>query len=206
MAGEDKKLGIRSAETIPHGIDLSIFRPSDEPVSDRLIFVGRISPQKGVLEAVRIAQAANQKLDIVGRIRDKDMEYWNGIEPYIDGEQIRFLGPKSQPEVARLFSRAKALIFPTQISEAFGLVTVEAQACGTPVIINDIGASRELIDNDKTGFLVGSEAEYMEAINNIGTIDRNDCRQFAQRFDLNEMADSYDRLYERLIASPQQLS
>lgn len=199
MAEENKKLDILSTEIIPHGIDLDLFSPSQQPVSDRLIFVGRVAPHKGVLEAVQIARAAGQKLDIVGRIKDTDIAYWQKIEPLLDGKQIKYLGPKTQSEIADLFSQAKAFIFPSQIPEAFGQTTIEAQACGTPVIISDVGASRELIDHGKTGFVVRSESEFIEAINNIGTIDRKYCRKFAQQFDVNKMVDTYEQLYKKLI-------
>lgn len=199
MSKENIKLGIKSAEIIPHGIDLDLFRPTKQPISDRLIFVGRIAPHKGVLEAVQIALAANQKLDIVGRIKDTDKVYWQKIKVLIDGKQIRYLGPKTQSEISGFLSQAKAFIFPSQISEAFGQVTVEALACGTPVIINDIGASRELIEQGKTGFVVRSESEFIEAINNIGDIDRQACRIAAQQFDINKMVHRYDVLYRRLI-------
>lgn len=200
MFEEDKKLGMRSTPVIPHGIDLHLFQPFDHPVSDRLIFSGRVAPHKGVLEAVKIARAANQKLDIVGRIKDTDLPYWEEIEQLIDGEQIKYLGPKTQSELALLFSSAKAFIFPSQIPEAFGQVTIEAQACGTPVIISDVGASHEVVEHGKTGFIVQSMSEYIEAINNIGTIDRQYCRRFAEQFDLNKMVDRYDQLYKRLTS------
>jgi glycosyltransferase involved in cell wall biosynthesis len=199
MHAENKQLGMVSAEVIPHGIDLDVFRPINLPLNERLIFVGRISPQKGVLEAVQLARAANQKLDIVGRIKDKDMPYWKEIEALVDGEQIRYLGAKTQPEIAALFSQAKAFIFPAQVQEAFGQVTVEAQACGTPVIINDIGASNELVADGKTGFVVKTEAEFIQSINNIGRIDRKDCREFAEQFDMGRMVGSYNRLYAELV-------
>jgi glycosyltransferase involved in cell wall biosynthesis len=200
MAREDKRLGIPAAETIHHGIDLGLFKPGSEPAGDRLIFVGRISPNKGALEAVNIARAAKQPLDIVGKINQTDKPYWQQIEPLVDGEQIRYLGPKTQTEVVGLFQTAKAFVFPSQAQEAFGQVTIEAQACGTPVIISDVGASRELVDHGKSGFVAKSEADYIEAINNIGKIDRGDCRRFAEQFDLRAMVESYEELYLKLIS------
>lgn len=199
MFEENNKIGIPSAEPIHHGIDLNLFAPSNEPPNDRLIFVGRIAPDKGVLEAVQIARVTGQKLDIVGRVKEKDNAYWQQIEPFVDGEQIKYLGAKTQPEIALLFSKAKAFIFPSKAPEAFGLVTIEAQACGTPVIISDVGASRELVDDGRSGFIAKSDSDYIEAIRNIESIDRTYCRKFAQQFDLQTMVDSYDQLYKKLV-------
>lgn len=199
MSEENKKLGILSDEVIPHGIDLDLFSPSEQPVSDRLIFVGRVAPHKGVLEAVQIARAAGQKLDIVGRIKDTDLPYWQKIEPLLDGDRIKYLGPKTHPEIAQLLSKARALVFPSQIPEAFGQVTIEAQACGTPVIISDVGASKEVVDHGKSGFVVKTKAEYIEAIDKLDTIDRRYCRQFAEQFDIDKMANNYDQLYKKLV-------
>lgn len=199
LAEENKKLGILSTDTIPHGIDLNLFKPTAKPIGDRLIFVGRIAPHKGVLEAVQIARTTHQDLDIVGKVKETDQAYWQRISPLIDGKHIKYLGPKTQTEVAALLREAKALIFPTQAPEAFGQVTIEAQACGTPVIINDLGASKELVDHGKSGFMVKTEAEYAEAIDQIGNIDRNYCRKFAEQFDIDTMFNSYELLYKKLI-------
>jgi glycosyltransferase involved in cell wall biosynthesis len=200
MLQEDKKLGIQSLGAIHHGIDLNIFSPTKGIVGDRLIFVGRISSHKGVLEAVRITIKANQKLDIVGKLNDADLSYWRQVEPLVDNKQIRYLGPKSQTEVARLLSEARAFIFPSKAKEAFGQVTIESQACGTPVIVGDVGASAELVDGGKSGFIVKSMSEYVDAIKKIDQIDRGYCRQFAEQFDINIMTDKYYELYRQLIS------
>jgi len=202
MYQQNKELGVPSAETIYHGIDLELFSPKDVPLSDRLLFVGRVTPDKGVEEAIKIARDLNQKLDIVGRVKEKDAGYWQQLAPLVDGEQIRYLGPKTQAELAVIFSQAKALVFPTKEPEAFGLVTVEAQACGTPVVISDIGPSKELVDHGKSGFVVKTLDEFTAAIRNIDSIDRKYCRQFAQKFDIREMANHYDRLYSQLSEKP----
>lgn len=201
MAEKLRELGMQAAKTIYHGIDLELFKPTDSAKSNRFIFVGRIAPHKGVGEAVQIAKAAHINLDIVGKVNQIDQPYWQTILPHVDGEKIRYLGPKNQKEVAALMASAKAMIFPAQIIESFGQTTIEAQACGTPVIIQDIGASGELVQPEKTGFLVTSQAEYLEAIQKIDRLNPDDCRSFAETFDQHTMAASYEELYMKLLIS-----
>lgn len=199
MAEADRELGIPAAQVIYHGIDLAVFPLSDAPRTDRLLFVGRIAPHKGVHAAVRAAIAANAALDIVGKINDKDRAYWDEILPFIDGEQIRYLGPKSQPEVAALMGQARAMLFLPKALEAFGQTIIEAQACGTPVILNNLGANHELVDDGATGFIVHGRADCSEAINKLSHLDRHACREFAERFDIRTMTRCYDELYQSLI-------
>lgn len=201
MQQENGRLGIPTADMIYHGIELSKFAYSAEEREDRLVYIGRIAPHKGVREAVEIAKRSGEKLDIIGKIETKDEAYWQEILPSVDGDQIRYLGPKSSDEVAEAFSRAKAFIFPTQHSEAFGLVTVEAQACGTPVIIYNIGASSELVQDGVTGFVVENEDEFVAAIKKIPSIRHEDCRKFAEGFGLDTMVKNYEELYQKLVAS-----
>lgn len=200
MQDEDTRLGIPKSSFICHGIDLSLFTYS-EAHNDRLLFVGRIHPNKGVEEAVHYALKTNSTLDIIGKINPTEHEYWKRIEPYVDNEQIRYLGPKSHEEVADAYRNAKAVIFPSTHIEAFGQVTVEAQACGTPVIISDVGASSELVKHGTTGFVCHNEADFMTAIRSIDTISRQGCRHYAEKFDLHTMVDSYTKLYEQAIRS-----
>ncbi|MDN5275024.1 MAG: hypothetical protein JWP06_925 [Candidatus Saccharibacteria bacterium] len=198
MLQEDVKLGIKTGELIYHGIDLSLFHPSPLAIRERFIFVGRITERKGVREAVKYATLAGVGLDIIGKINDVDQPYWQSILPYVDGVKIKYLGPQSQTAVAGLVAQAKGFLFPTQSQEPFGQVTIEAQAAGTPVIIGDIGASNELVQHGKTGFVCSSEQDYIDALHNINDIRRTDCREFAERFDLKTMINNYDTLYRLL--------
>jgi glycosyltransferase involved in cell wall biosynthesis len=199
MAAENRRLGIPVEKVINHGIDLNLFKPRSK-VSNRFLFVGRITPSKGVLEAVRYAIASRVKLDVVGKINDIDKTYWQQIEPLIDGDQVRYLGPKNQEEVALLFSQAKAFIFPSVKTEAFGQVTIESQASGTPVIISDVGASKELVLHGKTGFIAETEEQFIQAIIKINKLDRSECRKFAENFNIEHMVAKYEELYRSLIA------
>lgn len=195
MATINKELGIPCEKPIHHGIDLQLFRPLDITPNNRLIFVGRITPQKGVLETIQIALKYNQELDIVGKINDKDKKYWQSLLPFIDGKQIVYIGAKTQVETARLLSQAKAFIFTPQEPEAFGQVIIESQACGTPVITNNIGANAELLINNKTGYLALNNKDYSGAFAHINSIKRNECRSFAEQFSSTCMFTAYETLY-----------
>lgn len=98
-------------------------------------------------------------------------------------------------------ANAAALIFPCQEAEAFGLVTIESQAYGTPVIISDIGANAELVQHSKTGFVCKKDDEYLSAIRDITVIDRGACRNYAEKFSIENMVDRYDALYQKLIST-----
>lgn len=197
MKTVDQHLGIPCSEVIYHGIDLSLFSFQAE-ASERFLFVGRITPSKGVKEAVQYALAAGVSLDIVGKVNEADHAYWQEILPMVDGEQISYLGPLPHSEVAVRMQHARAMIFPSQTPEAFGLVTIEAQACGTPVVISDIGASKELVIHEQTGFVVSSEQDFTRALGQADSIDRYECRKNAERFDIYTMHSQYLELYKHL--------
>ncbi|HEU5121881.1 MAG TPA: glycosyltransferase [Candidatus Saccharimonadales bacterium] len=198
MEQKDKQLGINTTRMIYHGINLSLFHPVATPALKRFIFVGRITPSKGVREAVMMAKETKSFLDIVGKINDADQAYWQTILPYIDNKTIRYLGPQPQEIVAELMANARAFLFPSQQEEAFGQVTIEAQACGTPVIISDVGASSELVQQGVTGFVCTSRKDFLEAIKKIDSIDRDACREFAETFSDATMFQAYDALYAQL--------
>lgn len=198
MAEADDNLGIRHSQVIYHGIDLEKFTPNYSKKSNRLLFVGRITPSKGVKEAIELARQTGVGLDVIGKLNNKDQDYWRELAPFIDGDAIRYVGPKSPEEVANAMGNARAMLFPSLMPEAFGLVTIEAQACGTPVIISDVGASRELVEDDKTGFVCSSNEDYLAAIKNIDTLKPADCRKNAERFDIKLMLGQYQSLYQAL--------
>lgn len=198
MAAADDRFGIHHSDVIYHGVDLSLFALNQQPRSGRLLFVGRISPQKGVKEAVTYAKQAGVGLDIVGKVTPKYQDYWQEIEPLVDGEIIKYHGSKPHPEVVAFMQNASALLFPALEPEAFGLVTVEAQACGTPVIISDVGASRELVIHGKTGFVCSSPKEFLTAIKKVDALEPTDCRKNAERFDVRLMQQNYEVLYKKL--------
>ncbi len=199
MASADKKLSIPTADYIYHGIDLELFKTSLEPRSDRLLFVGRIAPHKGVYEVVRAVQAAGATLDIVGKINPADQAYWETILPMVDGERIAYHGSQNQKQVAAFMARARGMVFFPQHEEAFGQTIIEAQACGTPVILNSVGANSELVQAGVTGVIADDPSTFQTALTIIDSLDPLNCRNFAERFDFATMVKRYYELYDTLV-------
>jgi len=189
-----------------NGISLEAFTFNENP-SDYLVSLGRISPNKGVKEAIEIADKANQKLRIaggfgVGEVADR---YKAEIEELLASKQsCEYLGEVGKQERDTLLSNARALLFPLQWDEPFGLVVAEAMACGTPVITYNRGSMSELVEDGVTGFVVeyNDEKSMIEAINKIDQIDRRKCRQRVEElFSDKRMVDEYLKIYEKVINS-----
>ncbi len=193
---------LQYVETIPYGINVSRFTPNLNQDQAYLLFLGTLSENKGIDLAVKAAHELGEKLIIAGEIRETDKDFLNtNVWPFVDGEQIRFVGEVGHEEKAKLYAGAKALLFPIRWNEAFGLVMPEALACGTPVIGYGNGSVPEVIDDGKTGFVVKDFAQFKAAIKQVHTISRNLCRETAERrFDRVIMAKRYLKLYERLVA------
>jgi glycosyltransferase involved in cell wall biosynthesis len=201
MYDQDEAAGIQSKGYIYHGIDLAEFYASNTLKSDRLLFVGRISPEKNLDLAIKITILAHTKLDIIGKITPKNQDYWNTIEPLIDGDTIRYLGAKNKTELVDYYSSAKGVLFPSDPNEPFGLVTIEAQACGTPVIMKRGGSRAELIREGVTGFLCNTESDFISAIESLDRIVPARCIEFASAFNITTMVTQYDQLYELVTAT-----
>lgn len=195
----DQQQHIPSKGYIYHGIDLSLFRHNRVQKNGRLLAVGRISPEKHIDDAIAIAKRAGIGLDIIGKLVDKNRDYWATMSDAIDGEQIRYLGAKSQEELAEYYAKASALLFPADLNEAFGLTAIEAQACGTPVIMRQGGSRGELLVEGETGFLCNSEEQFVTAAHKASKLSPAACRQFAEKFDVNSMAEKYGELYSALL-------
>lgn len=190
-------------EVIHHGIDLDRYRfgPGD---GDYLLFIGRMSPDKGVASAVRIAHAAGRPLRIVSKMREREER------DYFTAEVLPLLSRDSD-EVAELeleeridlLGSAIGLLNPIAWAEPFGLVMAESLAAGTPVITRPEGAAPEIVTDGHTGFLCRLDEEAVTAVERLGDIDRTACRAEAERrFSLERMAADHERLYERLLAAP----
>lgn len=189
--------------TVYHGIDVASFEPRLEGVGEGFVFVGTLSRNKGIDIAVKAAHALRVKLTIAGELRESDREFLEKeVYPFIDGERIRLVGEIDQQEKNRLFAEAEAVLFPSRWSEAFGLVLVEALACGTPVIALGNGAVPEILRDGETGFIVKEEVDFIGAMQRVGEISRSNCRSDAERrFDLSSMAGGYEAVYQSLIRS-----
>lgn len=186
------------AGTVYHGIDTSRF-PYNETPKDYLLFLATMWNEKGVDRAIEIAKRTGLPLIMAGDIRrQSDFE---AIQSEIDGEQIRYLGEVDFATKVDLFRNARAYLFPIRWNEAFGLTVAEALACGTPVIAWPNGSLPELVEHGKTGFLVNTIDEAVDAVKQIDTISRATCHQTAvNRFDASVMAANYVTIYQQLLA------
>lgn len=190
---------IHTAAVIHHGIDLDVYRYG--PGGDYFLFVGRMNPDKGVVDAIRLARRAGRRLVMVSKM-------WEDVEQQYFEEQVRpLLGPDIEllPETTlehkvELFQHAAALLNTIRWPEPFGLVMAEALACGTPVVGFPRGAAPEIVDHGITGYLDPDEAALLRAP--IESIDRHACRAAAERrFSIDRMARDHERLYERVVSS-----
>jgi glycosyltransferase involved in cell wall biosynthesis len=185
--------------TIPHGLPENLLQYSPKP-GRYLAFLGRIAPEKRPDRAIRIAQMAGMPLLIAAKVDALDKAYFEAeIEPLLSAPGITFVGEINEQQKSRFLGKAAALLLPIDWPEPFGLVMIEAMACGTPVVAWRHGSVPELIDHGKTGFIVSSEAEATAAVARLGEIDRQQVRRtFEQRFGAKTMARNYLELYRRL--------
>jgi glycosyltransferase involved in cell wall biosynthesis len=189
--------------TVYHGLPTDSLRPSYERGS-YLAFLGRLTAEKGPEAAIRIAQAGGMPLRIAAKIPRAEQGYFNEtIKPMIENDGVELIGEVNEQTKQGFLANAAALLFPIDWPEPFGLVMIEAMACGTPVIAFPSGSVPEVIENDVTGFIVEGEAQAVEAVAKIGEIDRRGVRaRFEQRFTAKRMAEDYVRHYESLSRSP----
>lgn len=200
----------RDAPDLPYianvynGTYLHNFPFSNEP-EDYLLYVGRIVPDKGVKEAVRVARETNHRLMIIGTVYPDSQGYFDQyIKPHLSN-RVLYLGFVEQSHLSKYYQKAKALLTPIQWEEPFGLTTIEAMACGTPVISFKRGAAPEIIQHGKTGYVVNSIAEMITAVTKLDQIDRRACREHVETyFSLDKMVDGYETAFLKLIKPLQQ--
>ncbi|HEX6978735.1 MAG TPA: glycosyltransferase family 4 protein [Alphaproteobacteria bacterium] len=186
--------------TVHHGLPTDLYRFSPQAEGGYLAFLGRISPEKRPDRAIAIARRTGIPLKIAAKVDAADRTYWReAIEPQIDGKLIQYIGEINDAEKSAFLGHAQALLFPIDWPEPFGLVMIEAMACGTPVVAWDCGAVPEVIEDGVTGRIVSSEEEAATAIWQIGQLDRRQVRRaFELRFSATVMARQYLALYSRL--------
>jgi len=198
ISDADRHADLRYAATIHHGIPIGDF-PYDRQGSDDLLFFGRIHPDKGAADAIRVAQATGRRLSICGIVQDEGY-YAREVAPHVDDDQIVYRGPVGGDARVKALGQARALLHLIHFDEPFGLSVIEAMACGTPVIAYNRGSMPELIDHGITGFLVDSFDEAVEAVGRVGELDRAVCRRAVEaRFSVERMADRYLQLYESIL-------
>jgi glycosyltransferase involved in cell wall biosynthesis len=190
--------------TIQHGLPENLLNPSDIAPS-YVAFLGRICPEKRPDRAIRIARAAGEHLKLAAKIDRVDVEYFGAEIAPLLGTDAELIGEINDAAKSEFLSGAKALLMPIDWPEPFGLVMIEAMACGTPVIAYNHGSVPEIIEHGVTGFIVGNEAEAVVALEQIHTLNRKRIRaRFEARFTARRMARDYVDIYETLIVPQKQ--
>jgi len=182
-----------------NGLDMSKFKFFEQP-QDYFAFLGRMSPEKGPVQAIRAAKQAGVKLVMAAKVDSVDKAYFEKeVKPLIDGEQIQFIGEVDHAGKLELLGGAKALLGLIQWEEPFGLFFTESMACGTPVIAMNRGSVPELIIDGKTGFICNTQEQAIEAIGKIDSLDRKTCFDHVlNNFSSVQMADGYLKAYEKI--------
>jgi glycosyltransferase involved in cell wall biosynthesis len=188
--------GLEAVGAIPNPIDVCAW-PLREHKDDYLLWVGRMTAEKGPHRAIAAAREAGVPLVLAGVIQRGQQAFFDReIAPHIDGDRVRYLGEVTGTVKRSLFAGARALLMPIRWEEPFGMVMIEALACGTPVIAFPEGAARELVIDAKTGFLVDDEAAMSAAVDRLPSIAARDWRAWvAEHCDVNAVAAAYEQIY-----------
>ncbi len=178
--------------------------PFSETHDDYLLFVGRISIEKGLHHAIHVAQVLDRELIIAAKLEPVDKPYFREyVEPYLS-DQIRWVGEVNEEERNRLMSKALCFLHPVTWREPFGLTLIEAMACGCPIVAFDKGSIPEIVIHGETGFVVPDVETMLDAVGNIETIDRAHCREHALlNFSASKMAEGYEKIYKEILEGEQ---
>jgi glycosyltransferase involved in cell wall biosynthesis len=186
--------------TVYHGLPADLLTP--QPVTPSyLAFLGRISPEKRLDRAIDIAQRCGLPLKIAAKVDRADQDYFDEtIRPYLGADGIEYIGEISDGQKAEFLSGAIALLVPVDWPEPFGLVMIEAMACGTPVIAFNRGSVPEVVENGVTGFVVEDQTSAVGAVRNLGSLSRPMIRRrFEERFTARQMTEQYLNVYRGMI-------
>lgn len=188
-----------NAQVIYNALPIANF-PLEKQKENYMLFLGRITPAKGLLEAIAVAQKTNIPLFIVAKVDPADQDYYEKeIKPHIDGKLVHYLGEADFPGKVAYLKKARCLLFPIQWEEPFGLVMVEALACGTPVVAFRRGSVPEIIQDSINGYIVDTVEEMATAVKKVGLISSLACRESVEtRFDTKRMVSEYEKLFESL--------
>ncbi|SHG40019.1 mannose-6-phosphate isomerase, type 2 [Thermosyntropha lipolytica DSM 11003] len=199
ISNADRRPELDYIATVYHGIDLNEFTFREKSLN-YLVYLGRIHEDKGTFEAIQIAKQAGRKLYIAGIIQD--LHYFRTrVEPYIDNQNIIYIGSVEPYARNLLLSRAYALLHPIKFNEPFGLSVVEAMACGTPVIAFRRGSMPEVIKDSITGFLVDNVKEAAVRVKDISDLNRAHCRRWVEeRFSQERMVEDYIDIYQKILS------
>lgn len=190
--------GVRVAAVVPNPIAVDRW-PLCTEKDDYLLWIGRMDPVKGAHRAIEAARLAGRPLVLAGPVQTGQADYFREqVEPHIDGTRVRYVGEVTGAPKQQLYARAAALLMPIRWDEPFGMVMIEALACGTPVIAFPEGAANEVVIDGHNGTLVADETAMASATRRLGAIDPLDCRESVRsRYDIAITADSYEAVYRR---------
>jgi glycosyltransferase involved in cell wall biosynthesis len=190
--------GLNVVDTVLHGIDTDSFTFQKKP-EDYLLFLGRFTDGKGVLQAIEVARRVGMRLILAAA---EDEYYRDKVAPHVDGTRVIYHGEADHPTKVKLYGGARALLYPIQAREPFGLVLAEAMACGTPVAALDRGAVGEVVDNGVTGIVFENLEQMVNELPHVFDLDRRRVRERAvARFGVQRMVDEYIAVYRRLVAA-----
>ena len=184
-----------------HGLPLDLYQPNFGR-GEYLAFLGRICPEKRADRAIEIARQVGLPLKIAAKVDRADYDYYRRkIKPLIEGSDVEFVGEINGAAKNEFLGKARALLFPIDWPEPFGLVMIEAMACGLPVVAWPCGSVPEVIEDGVSGFIVDSVDAAVRAVETIDSVSRETCRAtFETRFSARRMAEDYVRLYEKIMA------
>ena len=197
---EQFKKYVDICDVIYHGLPLEKFQSEEKP-GDYLFSLGKISYEKGQDIAIDVAKKTGLKLIIGGEVHSVDKSYFKEkIKPYIDDDQIKYVGALNDKQKVGLYKNALAFLMPIRWEEPFGLVMIESMACGTPVIAFNRGSVPEVIGDGNNGYVVNNIKQMVRAVKNVEKISRKKCRDTVEkRFSIQKEADNYLRLYKKLM-------
>jgi glycosyltransferase involved in cell wall biosynthesis len=198
ISDSDRVPGLDYIATVHHGVDTATLPLSAAP-GDGLVCFGRIHPDKGTAQAIRIAHAADRPLLLCGPVQD-ERYFADQIEPHVDGDRVRYLGSVGPQARAEVLGSAACLLHPIAFAEPFGLAVVESMLCGTPVVAYARGSMPEIVDDGVTGVLVHDLHSAVAGVKRAERLDRAACHRRAQhRFSADRMIDDYLTVYERVL-------
>ena len=196
--------GLNWVATVHHGAPTNLLRPQAGE-GGYFAFLGRVSREKGIADAIRIAQSAGVKLKVAAKIGEEDLPYYHEVvAPLLAGEGVEYLGEITDADKPAFLSGARVLLFPIAWPEPFGLAMIEAMACGCPVVAFRHGSVPEVVEEGVTGFVVDDVGQAVAACARLDRLDRAAVRaRFEQRWSARRMAEDYLAVYQRLIMAGQ---